>query len=115
MKNKDNTNLEQVYESINNKEKQLISEDANETIGSSILWLYVIGLPLVLNYFSKKYPSLTEAFNKIKNDLTQETIKNEIKNILIKAKQQPQPQQKPDGISSLLSGGVRKQPTNFKG
>jgi len=106
MKNNDNLNLEQVYESINNKQKNLISEDANETLGAGVMWIIIAGLPFIFDYFSRKYPELKNAFNNIKNDLknNQET-KEEVKNILNNSKQK-QPQR--DEIAGINRKGTPK-------
>lgn len=106
MKNQDFKKLEEVYESINNKEKELISEDANESLGAGFFYLILFGFPLILDYFSRKYPELKEKFNQIKNDLKNKQTQIEVKDILSKNK--PQQQSQSDKLGSMLTGGVRK-------
>lgn len=102
--NEDYKKLEEAYQSITTKEKELISEDANESLGAGVVYLIAFGLPLVLDYFSRKYPELRDKFNQIKADLKNNQTKSELQNIL----KQPQQPPKPDGIAPMLSGGVRK-------
>ncbi len=109
MKQQEFKSLEKIYESISLKNKEVISEDANESLGAGIVWIIVFGLPLIFDYFSKKYPDLKEKFESIKNDLKNTNIKEDIKGILSREKQTEQ-KPKEDGISSLLTGGVRKTP-----
>lgn len=107
MKNEDFKKLEEVYESINNKEKELISEDANEGLGAGFFYLILFGFPLILDYFSKIYPELKEKFNQIKNDLkNNKQTQMEVKEVLSKNK--PQQQSQSDKLGSMLTGGVRK-------
>jgi len=107
MKNEDFKKLEEVYESINNKEKELISEDANEGLGAALVYVVAFGLPFVFDYFSRKYPELKEKFNQIKIDLkNNKQTQMEVKEILSKNK--PQQQSQPDQLGSMLTGGVRK-------
>ena len=108
MKTEDFKRLEEVYESISNKNKNIISEDANEGLGASLVYLVALGLPFVFDYFSRKYPELKDAFNKIKTDLKNKQTQNEIKNILSTSKQTPQEPSQQDILSSMLTGGVRK-------
>ena len=107
MTKKDINNLEDIYESINNnnKEKQLISEDANEGLGAGLVYMVVFALPFIFEYFSRKYPELKEKFNQINNDLkNNQQTKQDIQNVL----KQSQQQKRTDGIAPMLSGGVRK-------
>jgi hypothetical protein len=107
MTKKDINNLEDIYESINNnnKEKELISEDANETIGGGLVYMVVFALPFIFEYFARKYPELKDKFNQINNDLkNNQQTKQDIQNVL----KQSQQKKSTDGISSMLSGGVRK-------
>jgi hypothetical protein len=89
--NKDLKNLEEAYQLINHKEKDIISEDANEGLGAGIVYLIAFGLPLVFDYFSKKYPELKEKFNEIKMDIkNNQQTKQDIKNYLQQSKQRRQ-------------------------
>jgi hypothetical protein len=107
MRKEDIKNLEEAYKSITNKEKELISEDANESLGAGLVYLIAFGLPLVFDYFSRKYPELRDKFNQIKLDIkNNQQTKKELQNVLKQTQQQQQPPS--DGIASMLSGGVRK-------
>ena len=89
--NKDLKNLEEAYQLINHKDKNIISEDANEGLGAGIVYLIAFGLPLVFDYFSKKYPELKDKFNEIKMDIkNNQQTKQDIKNYLQQSKQHQQ-------------------------
>lgn len=106
MKTEDFKKLEQVYESINRKEPQLISEDANETLGAALIYIVAFGLPFVFEGLSRLYPQIKNKLNEVKqNKQLVTTLQGLFKKQEIKPKQEPSQQ---DGLESMLSGGVRK-------
>jgi hypothetical protein len=107
MKNEDFKNLEQVYESINKKETQLISEDANETLGAALVYVVAFGLPFVFEGLSRLYPEIKNKLNEAKQN---KQLVTKLQSVLQPNKEEPQK----DNIASMLSGGVRKTPSNFK-
>ena len=76
MKNEDFKNLEEVYESISNKEKELISEDANESFGAALIYVVAFGLPVVFDKLSRMYPEIKEKLNQIKQIISIKTSKS---------------------------------------
>ena len=101
MKTEDFKNLEQVYESINKKETQLISEDANETLGAALVYVVAFGLPFVFEGLSRLYPEIKNKLNEAKQN---KQLVTKLQSVLQPNKKQPQE----DNIASMLSGGVRK-------
>lgn len=83
MKSKEQLQLENIYSNLE-KEKQVVSEDANEGLGASIVYLVIFGIPVVMDFFSRKYPELKEKFEQIKLDIknnkeTQQQLKDQLK------------------------------------
>jgi hypothetical protein len=102
MKKDDLKNLEEVYQSISNKDKVLISEDANETFGAALIYAVVFGLPAVWEILKRMYPDLKNKYDQMRQGNPAEAEK--IKAIVQKAKQEPIK----DEVAPLLTGGVRK-------
>jgi hypothetical protein len=107
MKTEDFKNLEQVYESINKKETQLISEDANETLGAALVYVVAFGLPLVFEGLSRLYPEIKNKLNEAKQN---KQLVTKLQSVLQSNKKEPQ--SKNDKIP-MLKGG-RKTPAGFR-
>ena len=103
MKNEDLKSLEQVYESINNKEKELISEDANESLGAALIYVVAFGLPFVFEKLSGMYPEIKEKLNQIKQN---QSLISKFQSLIPSKKEEIKPT--PDQIAPMLTGGVRK-------
>jgi ribulose kinase len=106
MKNEDFKNLEDIYESVTNKEKVLVTEDANETLGAALVYAVAFGLPAVWEILKRMYPELKNKYDQTiqKNAALAEKIKSIIK----QSKQEPRQEPKQDDLAGMLSGGVRK-------
>lgn len=90
MKSKEQIELESIYSKLEN-DKNLISEDANESLSSAIVWVVLFGIPVIMDFFSRKYPELKEKFEQIKTDIkTNQQTKEELKAYLAKSKQTAQ-------------------------
>jgi dsRNA-specific ribonuclease len=107
MKTEDFKNLEQVYESINKKETQLISEDANETLGAALVYVVAFGLPFVFEGLSRLYPEIKNKLNEAKQN---KQLVTKLQSVLQSKKEEPPK----DKLASMLSRRV-KTPTGFRG
>ena len=105
MKNEDFKKLEEVYESVTNKEKLLVTEDANETLGAALVYVVAFGLPFVFEGLSRLYPEIKNKLNEAKQN---KQLVTKLQSVLQSNKKEPQQQSQPDQLGSMLTGGVRK-------
>jgi hypothetical protein len=73
---KDQISLEEAYRNVHN---DTINEDANETIGGSILYGTLL-LPILIDYLAKKYPQVGQKLSSIKDYLKNKISSDETLN-----------------------------------
>ena len=75
---KDQIKLEEVYNKVHN---ELVTEDANETLGGSVVYVAITLVPLMIEYLQNRYGSsfdINDLKQKINSFLSNETIRKDL-------------------------------------